>query len=406
MATATVAGVRYSYGVVLVGLSEHTGEAVGVLALGMALHWIVMSASAPLAWRLYLRIGARPMILLAGALCTSAFAVLPAITVAVIAAASYGVLSGLGSHGIGQLVANRPLIATVPSGARRDRLFGIITAGSPLGTAAFPATGAIAISAFGWTGGCLCLAGMILAACLTGAALTLPSRASRADVDAAVTRGDRGVWRTASFLLLAAGFAFALFVQVCVPYVIPLWGATGGYSAGEVATAFAVLGGAGLCGRLAMTQRIVLWGLRLWVAIPATLVAVTGFAIAAFAPEGSVWFLPGIALMGFATPVIGALFAIATLACFPEESFARVAGALLVPIGIASAASAVLPGAIMDAGLPLATAWLALAALSVAAAVALVCAELVSPLRRRGATTSDADHPHSTYDSRNAGASL
>ena len=369
---------------------------MGALALGTALHWVVMSVTAPIAWRVYLRIGPRAMMLLAGVLCAAAFAVLPATTSGATAVLGYGVLSGAGSHGIGQLVANRPLVGALPNGARRDRLFGLIAAGAPIGTAVFPAVGAVAVSAVGWAFGCAVLACLILAACLIGAGLTTSARVdAAAALPVAANAADARLWRTASFPLLAAGFALALFVQASVPYVIPLWGITGGYSATDVAIAFLVLGCSGLVGRLVMTRRIKLWGLRLWIVLPTTSIAVAGFLIAAAAPPGSAWFLPGIALMGFATPVIGALFAIASLACFPEDMFARVAGTLLVPIGLASAGSAALPGAVVDAGLPLSTAWLGLAALTVIGAISILAAELVSPLHR-GRLASGAGQPHST----------
>lgn len=394
VATATVAGVRYSYGVVLLGLSTHTGDPVGFLALGTALHWIVMSVSAPLAWRLYIRIGPRGMMLLGGTLCATAFAVLPTTTAGILCLIAYGVLSGLGSHGLGQLVANRPLVSSMPAGGRRDRLFGMIAAGAPVGTAVFPATAALAISAFGWAPGCICIAGTVLAASQTGAALTPRiARTQQSHIEKTPAERNPRLWRTLSFPLLATGFAVALFIQVSVPFVIPLWGVSGGYSAGDVAVAFVVLGCAGLVGRLVMTRRMVLWGLRLWIVLPASFVGSTGFVVAAVAPSGSTWFLPGVALMGFATPVIGALFAIASLACFPEEWFTRVAGTLLIPIGIASAGSAVIPGAIVDAGLPLSTTWLVFAGLSVVAAAALIGAELASPLRHGSQTVQEQVSP-------------
>jgi len=387
-------GTRFSYAVVLAGLAHKIGEAIGLVALGLAVHWLVFMLAAPLAWRAYVRVGARRMITGGGILCGLSLALLPTVPSLPIAFLIFGVLSGLGSHGLGQLVTNQPVIAAVPAGAARDRGFALIACGAPVGTAVLPAFGTLVIDRADWGWGCVAVGALVCAMCMLAAGITTqgtpgPNRPTKATKTLA---GTRPPWLHPSFFLLGLGFGFALLVQTGVPFVLPIWGDLQGLTADQIAGAFVVIGVAGVLGRVLMASRYLLFDMRLWIVIPAALLGVLGFMIAAFFPPTVAWFYVAVALLGFTTQLIGALFAIANLACFPEANFAQIAGTLLAPIGLAAAVASFLPGLLVNSALPLSAIWTILGGVSLAGALAIQGAELTSPVyreHRRGAALSD-----------------
>jgi hypothetical protein len=382
LAVGSVAGCRFAYGVTLVGLAARLETDIAAVGLGFAVHWIVVTLTAPVAWRVYLAWGARRMMAVGGSMCAASFALLPLASDSASAVILYGVLSGIGSQGLGQLVANQPVIAATRPGRRRDRSFGLIACGAPVGTSAVSAAGTLAIEHLGWPAGCQVVAGLVLAGSWSAAFLAGRPLPPAIGPWSGLPSTNRPVWFSTTFALLGAGFAIALFVQITVPFVLPTWSLTQGISAAELAIGFTIFGIAGVAGRLLMTSRIVVRGVRLWPVVPAALISLAGAVIAA-SSSGEVAFFMAVGLLGFATPLIGAMFAIASLACFTEQDFTRVGGALLVPIGIASALAAFVPAALLGETFSPAWVWLGIGALSLMAAMAIVSAELVSPVARR-----------------------
>src|SRR5690606_25292776 len=94
-------------------------------------------------------------------LCATSFAVLPLLPDVTSAILVFGVLSGVGGHGLGQLTTNQPVVRTIPNGPSRDRAFGVVACGGPVGTAVIPAVGVLAIDNWGWAAGCGIVAGII-----------------------------------------------------------------------------------------------------------------------------------------------------------------------------------------------------------------------------------------------------
>jgi hypothetical protein len=98
--------------------------------------------------------------------------------------------------------------------------------------------------------------------------------------------------------------------------------------------------------------------------------------------EGAPGMFLASALLGVSTPVFGALFTIAALACFPARLYARVTGSMLVPIGIGAGAAPLIMIAVIEGDGKTTGIWLGIAvAITVAAALFLV-AEAGSPERR------------------------
>jgi hypothetical protein len=114
---------------------------------------------------------------------------------------------------------------------------------------------------------------------------------------------------------------------------------------------------------------------------PAAVIAVTGFALA-IAVSNEVLLYVSVSLLGFSTSFYGALFAIASLACYPPHLFAKVSGSLLMPIGVGAAVAALLPGLAVDSGVQFSTIWGALALAVVLTSLLFVGAEIMSPVRR------------------------
>ncbi|WAH97550.1 MFS transporter [Arthrobacter sp. MMS18-M83] len=385
IALAAVSGVRFSYGVILPGLSAQLNSTVLVLAMPFTVHWLVFTLTAPLAWRVFALYGTRFMFIAGGVLCGLGMAALPLVASPIEATLTYGILVGLGTHGLGQMAANHPVLM-ISDQSRRDRLFGVVACGAPVGTAAYPAISALVTDATGWR-----VAAVVVGATVVGtslfAARLLPSRYPRRGLVPGVHTVTRArarataPWREASFLLLCAAFFTSLLVQTAVPVLLPVWGAGQGFSAAQLAIAFTIMGSAGLVGRFVMTGTGCVFGRQLWAVVPVGLLGVSGFVVAVFA-SNEWWLYIAVLLLGFSTPVFGALFAVATLACFPPERYAQISGALLVPVGIGAAISGLIPGLAVDHTVPFALIWLVLAGMLASGSVLFLVAERISPVYR------------------------
>lgn len=383
IALAAVAGVRFSYGVILPGLSAQLDATVLALAMPFTVHWLVFTLTAPLAWRVFARYGTRFMFVTGGLLCGTGMAALPFASSTIEATLLYGVLIGLGAHGISQMAANHPVMLVMQS-SRRDRFFGVVACGAPIGTAVYPAISALVVQAADWRVAAF-VVGCTVAATSLFAAWLLPSRYPRRGIaggnPAPRLARKEAPWREPSFLLLCGAFFLAVLVQTSVPILLPVWGAGLNFSAHQLAVAFTLMGTAGLLGRLVMTGTGRVFGRRLWAVVPAGLLGTGGFVVAVFA-FNEWWLYTAVFLLGFSTPVFGALFAIATLSCFPSERYAQISGSLLVPVGIGAAVSGLLPGLAVDYAVPFTVIWLVLAGMLASGSALFLAGEAVSPVHR------------------------
>ena len=130
-------------------------------------------------------------------------------------------------------------------------------------------------------------------------------------------------------------------------------------------------------GRLLLTSLRPAFSLQLWVAAPAALLGVAGCVIAVMADTPLGLFV-ALALLGLSTPVFGALFAIAAIACFPRGRYAQVLGSLLVPVGVGAALAPALPVVVVAHDLSFSLIWLVLGAMIAATAALLIAAEVTS----------------------------
>jgi fucose permease len=154
-----------------------------------------------------------------------------------------------------------------------------------------------------------------------------------------------------------------------------------GMTAEQLAVAFVVFGVSGLAGRLVLTSMTNMTRLRLWVTVPAAAFAVAGCGVAVFSAA-----VPGMyvatALLGISTPVFGALFTIAALACFPPSLYPRVTGSMLVPIGIGAALAPLLMSSVIDDDGSTTVIWIGIAVLIASASILFLVAEVGSPVHR------------------------
>lgn len=373
---AAVAGTRSSFAVVLPSVSQQVGASIATSALAFTVHWIVFTASAPLAWRVFVRIGSVRMFQIGGVLCGGGFALLATVDAPWQTVLWFGVVVGVGTHGIGQLASNHAVLVT-SGAARRNQRFGIVASGSPIGTAFLPALAAIGTAWWGWrtatavVGAVVVILTWVAAQVVGSLAVVADGRRHEATVR------DSSLWIDTAFIFLAVAFFLGLLVQVSVPFIIPLWGAHIGLSAGQVAAGFLVFGVSGLVGRLVLTSLRSAFSLQLWVAAPAALLAAAG-CVMAIGAHREPWFLAALALVGASTAVFGALFVIAAVACFPKERYAQVVGSLLFSVGVGAALAPALPVAFVARGLSFDLLWGVLAAMAAATAVLLVVAEVSS----------------------------
>jgi predicted MFS family arabinose efflux permease len=177
IALAAVSGVRFSYGVILPGLSAQLNSTILVLAMPLTVHWLVFTLTAPLTWRVFARYGTRFMFIAGGVLCGLGMAALPLVTSPIEATLTHGLLVGLGTHGLGQMAANHPVLM-ISDQSRRDRLFGVVACGAPVGTAAYPAISALVTDATDWRVAAVVVGATVLVTSLFAARL-LPSRYPR-----------------------------------------------------------------------------------------------------------------------------------------------------------------------------------------------------------------------------------
>jgi hypothetical protein len=397
---AAVAGVRSSFAVVLPHLGQRSGVSVASIALAFTVHWITFTVTAPLAWRAFVRLGSARMFRLGGALCGGGFALLATVGATWQAILWFGVVLGVGTHGIGQLASNHPVLVT-SAADRRDRRFGVVACGSPVGIAVLPAVTALGTDWFGWEASTVATGLLVVAMSWLAALGVAPIVGARGALPTAVPKAhDPRLWAQPAFILLTGAFFLGLLVQTSVPFIVPLWGSRLDLSATELAAAFLIFGGSGLLGRLAMTSLRPAFSLRLWVAAPAAAFGIAGCLVATRADTLRGLFL-AVALLGLSAPVFGALFAIAAVACFPSARYAQVLGSLLIPVGLGAALAPALPAVSINPGISLTPMWLALGAMTACTAALFILGEMVSPEggARRRAAGAALTPPHSSLAS-------
>ena len=379
MSVASVSGIRYSFGVLIPAIALDLGVSLAMITGAVTLHWVVFTVTAPLAWRLFARIGARAMIIAGGAASCMGMVLCALIDTPWGVILSFGILVGAGTHGFGQMTAGAPL--TGAPAATRDRSLGVIASGAPVGTAVYPAFAAVLAASIGWRLTAVMLGTAVLALTLISSDLLkgMPSLLLPDALSPGVRT--RTLWFNGTFLLLAAAFLITLGTQIAVPLLMPVWAIEMGMTAEQLAVAFVVFGVSGLAGRLVLTSMTNMTRLRLWVTVPAAAFAVAGCGVAVFSAA-----VPGMyvatALLGISTPVFGALFTIAALACFPPSLYPRVTGSMLVPIGIGAALAPLLMSSVIDDDGSTTVIWIGIAVLIAAASILFLVAEVGSPVHR------------------------
>lgn len=379
MSVASVSGIRYSFGVLIPAIALDLGVSLAMITGAVTLHWVVFTVTAPIAWRLFARIGGRAMIIAGGAASCMGMVLCALIDTPWGVILSFGILVGVGTHGFGQMTAGAPLTGAPPE--TRDRSLGLIASGAPVGTAVYPAFAAVLAATIGWRLTAVVLGAAVLS--LTLISSDLLKCMPRPMLSDAVGPGSRTrtLWFNGTFLLLAAAFLITLGTQIAVPLLMPIWAIEMGMTAEQLAVAFVVFGVSGLAGRLALTSMTNMTRLRLWVTVPAAAFAVAGCGAAVLSAA-----VPGMyvatALLGISTPVFGALFTIAALACFPPSLYARVTGSMLVPIGIGAALAPLLMSLVIEGDGSTTLVWIGIAVLISAASILFLVAEVGSPVHR------------------------
>ncbi len=387
LAVGSVSGVRYAFGACIPAIASGLGVSLGAIAAAVTLHWVTFTVTAPVAWRVFARIGAPRMIVIGGVLAFVGMALSAVSPNATLVVLSFGVFVGLGTHGFGQMTAGAPFVGAPPE--VRDRSLGQIASAAPVGTAIYPAIAALLVAAQGWRLTLAVIGVIVLALTLASGGLLRGTRPTPPAPTAISGSRTGTVWRSGTFLLLAAGFLITLATQTAVPFLMPIWALEIDVDAEHLATAFVILGVSGLLGRLLLTSATGWFPLRLWVTIPAAVLAVSGCLVAVLTKAAGGMYLAA-ALLGMSTPVFGALFAIAALACFPASLYPRVTGSILVPIGVGAGLAPLLMSAIIESQQATTLIWLGIAALIPVATGLFIAAEASSPERRTRAESPTA----------------
>jgi predicted MFS family arabinose efflux permease len=379
ISVASVSGIRYSFGVLIPTIALDLGVSLAMITGAVTLHWMVFTVTAPLAWRLFARIGARAMIIAGGAASCMGMVLCSLIDTPWGVILSFGILVGTGTHGFGQMTAGAPL--TGAPAATRDRSLGLIASGAPVGTAVYPAIAAIVAPTIGWRWTAVVLGAAVFSLTVVASGLLKGVPSLKAPDGGSPGSRTSTLWFNGTFLLLSAAFLITLGTQIAVPLLMPVWALELGVTPGQLAVAFVLLGVSGLAGRLALTSMTNVTRLRLWVTVPAAVLAVAGCAVAV-SSAGVPGMYVATAFLGISTPVFGALFTIAALACFPPVLYARVTGSMLVPIGIGAALAPLLMSAVIDDDGSTTVVWIGIAVLITVASTLFLVAEVGSPVHR------------------------
>jgi len=379
ISVASVSGIRYSFGVLIPAIALDLNVSLAAVTGAVTLHWVVFTVTAPLAWRLFARIGARVMVVAGGAMACLGMVLCALIDTPGGVVLSFGILVGAGTHGFGQMTAGAPLTGAPP--ATRDRSLGLIASGAPVGTAVYPAFAAVLVPTLGWRWTAVVLGAAVLAFTLIASGLLRGTPCLHSSDVGTTGSRTRTLWFNGTFLLLAAAFLITLGTQIAVPLLMPVWAIELGVTPEQLAVAFVVLGVSGLAGRLVLTSMTNVTRLRLWVTVPAAALAVAGCAVAV-SSAGVPGMYVATAFLGISTPVFGALFMIAALACFPPALYARVTGSMLVPIGIGAALAPLLTTSVIDDDGSTTVVWIGIAGLIVVASTLFLLAEVGSPVHR------------------------
>ena len=247
----TVIGLLFSFGVFFNVLEEEFGWSRTLLSSAVALSALVMGLLAVFAGRLCDRLGPAPVLVGAGLLFGTGFALISVVGEPWHLFVLFGLFIGVGmsTHDVATLSTIARWFVR-----RRGMMTGIAKVGTATGQMVLPPVAALLIVGLGWRGAALAL-GVVAAALLLVAAASMrrppPDRASApASAPAGGGGGFAEIRRSRVFWTLCASQFLFFPTLMTVPLHIVVHGMDLGLTRGVAATLLTVIGGASIAGRM------------------------------------------------------------------------------------------------------------------------------------------------------------
>ena len=249
----TVIGLLFSFGVFFNVLEEEFGWSRTLLSSAVALAALVMGLLAVFAGRLCDRFGPAPVLVGAGLLFGTGFALISVVGEPWHLFVLFGLFIGVGmsTHDVATLSTIARWFAR-----RRGMMTGFAKVGTATGQMVLPPVAALLIAGLGWRGAALALGiaagGLLLVA---AASMRRPPPDRAASPGAAVSPAGRGggfaeIRRSRVFWTLCAAQFLFFPTLMTVPLHIAVHGMDLGMTRGVAATLLTVIGGASIAGRL------------------------------------------------------------------------------------------------------------------------------------------------------------
>ncbi|MDW8405645.1 MFS transporter [Chloroflexus sp.] len=235
-------GIRQTFGVFLVPLSEALGLGREQVGLTLAIQNLVFGIATPFAGALADRYGGRRLIALGAIVYALGVAAVTIAASPLLLLLALGVVVGLAQSATTFAPVFGSIGQLVPP-ARRGFAFGLVTAGGSVGMFAFVPLAQLLIAAFGWQGALLALAAVMMLPVLLAPALG--ARAGRASAATNALRGQQVIaiaLRHPGYALLFAGFFVCGFHVAFVATHLPAYLVDSGISAAVAAAALALIG--------------------------------------------------------------------------------------------------------------------------------------------------------------------
>ena len=212
MIAATSFGLRATYGLFTVPISEQFGWTREVFAFTFAIQNLCWGIGQPLAGPLIDRFSPAKVLWGGGLLFAAGMALMPVSTTPLLIVLTSGVMVGFGLGAASNVTVMAVLGRLVPR-ERRSWALGLATAAASLGQFLLAPAGSYLIDEFGWKAAALVLAGLMMlvplyAAAFSGVTLVKPAGAEARDIAAEIGLTDTlaAAFRHPSYVLLLTGF--------------------------------------------------------------------------------------------------------------------------------------------------------------------------------------------------------
>jgi MFS family permease len=364
---AILHGVRASFGILLPFMVDAIPMSLTVGSWLFWINWLLYAVASIAVGALIDRSGPRASIVVAGALLVGAGLTITAVSRAVWQAIiGFGVLAGIGSALIGNVVANVAAAKRFP--ARLGTALGVVNMGVGVGSAVFPLIVGLALSMADWR-----ITWVVVAAVCSALLLGLLTRprdyARSAPISSKPANPPSRVMRrlltSRVYWGLFAAFLLGLLAQYGAIVHLPNAALSEGVAVSTTSLGIALAGLAGILGRLAFGAAADHLRDPALVALPGTLLYAAGIGFAA-TMTGTPGFLAAATLIGVGVSAYGPMWGNIIAARFPGDVLGRAYGTLLLGAGIGGSAGPVLVSRMVESGRSYGVAFMVLAGLALA----------------------------------------